>query len=209
LSLCFNWAPRHEGVLGEWRISPTHSLASALDGGEWSASRPDRFTPRERAPGTHSIGGWVGSRVVLDAVVKRKIPSPHRESNPITPIVQPVAQLYTDWAIAALCNKEFLRKMNATEIFLSYLYKFSLLLVFHKEMQVSSSESSCSNVSVCLSPVIAFESFDAFSWKHVVRGHPTLYFPVIVVPIWRPREILLGVIFRYFNKISSDVGCLP
>jgi hypothetical protein len=28
-----------------------HSLTSALDGGEWSASRPGRFTPRERAPG--------------------------------------------------------------------------------------------------------------------------------------------------------------
>jgi len=27
-------------------------LTSALDGGEWSASRPGRFTPRERAPGT-------------------------------------------------------------------------------------------------------------------------------------------------------------
>jgi len=22
----FNWTPRHEGVLGEWRYSPTHSL---------------------------------------------------------------------------------------------------------------------------------------------------------------------------------------
>jgi hypothetical protein len=32
-------------------------------------------------------------RAVLDAVVKRKIPSPCRESNPRTPIVQPVAQL--------------------------------------------------------------------------------------------------------------------
>jgi hypothetical protein len=29
-----------------------------LDGGEWSASRPGRFTPRERAHGTHRIGGW-------------------------------------------------------------------------------------------------------------------------------------------------------
>jgi hypothetical protein len=36
----------------------------------------------------------VGSRAVLDAV-KRKIPSPRRESNPRTPIVQPVAQRYT------------------------------------------------------------------------------------------------------------------
>jgi hypothetical protein len=37
----------------------------------------------------------------LDAVLKRKIPSHRRESNPRTPIVQPVAQRYTDWAIAA------------------------------------------------------------------------------------------------------------
>jgi hypothetical protein len=34
----------------------------------------------------------VGPRAVLDAVVKRKIPSPRRESKPRTPIVQPVAQ---------------------------------------------------------------------------------------------------------------------
>jgi hypothetical protein len=79
-----------------------HALTSALDGGEWSASRPGRFTPRERAPGTHWIGGWVGPKAVLEAVVKRKIPSPRRESNPRTPIVQPVAQLYTDWAITAI-----------------------------------------------------------------------------------------------------------
>jgi hypothetical protein len=31
-------------------------LTSALDGGEWSVSRPGHFTPKERAPGTH----WVG-----------------------------------------------------------------------------------------------------------------------------------------------------
>jgi hypothetical protein len=30
-------------------------------------------------PGTHWIGDWVGPRAVLDAVVKRKIPSPRRE----------------------------------------------------------------------------------------------------------------------------------
>jgi hypothetical protein len=99
LSLCFNLAPRHEGVLGKWRYSSTHSLTSALDGGEWSASRPGRFTTKKRDLGTHWIGGWVSPRAVLDAVVKRKIPSPRWESNPRTPIVQPVAQRYTDWAI--------------------------------------------------------------------------------------------------------------
>jgi hypothetical protein len=51
-----------------WRYSSTHSLTSALDRGEWSASRPCRFTPRESAPGTHWRGGWVGPRVVLDAI---------------------------------------------------------------------------------------------------------------------------------------------
>jgi len=57
-------------------------LTSALDGGEWSASRSGHFTPSERAPGTHWLGGWVGPRAGLNAVVRRKIPSPSRHSNP-------------------------------------------------------------------------------------------------------------------------------
>jgi hypothetical protein len=66
-------------------------LISALDGGEWPVLRSGRFIPRERAPGTHWIGSWMGPSAVLDTVVKRKIPSPCRESYPRTPIVQPVA----------------------------------------------------------------------------------------------------------------------
>jgi hypothetical protein len=96
LSLCLTKKHAMKAVLGEWKYSSTHSLTSALDGGEWSASRPGRFTSRERVLGTRWIGGWVGPRSVLDAVVKRKIPSPRRESNPRTPIVQPVAQRYTE-----------------------------------------------------------------------------------------------------------------
>jgi hypothetical protein len=42
------------------------------------------------------MGGWVGLRAVMDAVEKRKIPGPLWESNPRTPIFQPVAQRYTD-----------------------------------------------------------------------------------------------------------------
>jgi hypothetical protein len=45
-------------------------LTSALVGGEWSASRPGRFTPRETAPGTHCIGGWVDPRAGLDNMEK-------------------------------------------------------------------------------------------------------------------------------------------
>jgi hypothetical protein len=87
--------------LREWRYSSTHSLTLAVDGGEWSASRTGSFTPRKRVPGTLWIGGWVGSKAVLDAVVKRKIPSPRRESNPSTPIVQAVAQRCTDSGIGS------------------------------------------------------------------------------------------------------------
>jgi hypothetical protein len=71
-----NLAPHHEGVLGEWRYSSTNSLTLALDGGEWSASRLGRCTPRETDPGTNWLGDWVGPRAVLDAVVKGNIPSP-------------------------------------------------------------------------------------------------------------------------------------
>jgi hypothetical protein len=47
-------------------------LTSALVGGEWSASRPGRFTPGERAPGIYWIRGWLGYRVIFDQGVKRQ-----------------------------------------------------------------------------------------------------------------------------------------
>jgi hypothetical protein len=43
-------------------------LTSALDGGQWSASRPGRFTPGERVAGAHWIGGWVGQKASVEAV---------------------------------------------------------------------------------------------------------------------------------------------
>jgi hypothetical protein len=52
-------------------------LTSDLVGGEWSASRSDRFTLGDRAPGTHWIGGWVDPRAGLHNMEKWKflIPS--------------------------------------------------------------------------------------------------------------------------------------
>jgi hypothetical protein len=38
-------------------------LTSALDRGEWSDSRPGRFTPGKTAPVIHWIEGWVGHKV--------------------------------------------------------------------------------------------------------------------------------------------------
>jgi hypothetical protein len=53
---------------GSGGIAP-HVLVSALDEDEWSASRPNRFIPRERVPRTHWIGSWVDIRAGLDEVV--------------------------------------------------------------------------------------------------------------------------------------------
>jgi hypothetical protein len=65
------------------------TFSSVLAGGEWSASHPGRFTPEERAPGTHWIGGWVDPRARLDAVEKRKFLT-------LLGSVQPVESRYTD-----------------------------------------------------------------------------------------------------------------
>jgi hypothetical protein len=51
-------------------------LTSALVGDEWSVTRPSRFTPGERAPGTHWIRCWVGLRAGLDDMEKRKFLHP-------------------------------------------------------------------------------------------------------------------------------------
>jgi hypothetical protein len=73
--------------MGSGGIAPPF-LTLKLDGDEWSASRPGRFTPGERAPGSDWIGGWVDSRADLEAVEKRFFP-PCRESNPGRPACSP------------------------------------------------------------------------------------------------------------------------
>jgi hypothetical protein len=75
VSLCLTKHHAMKTYWGSGGIVP-RIFSSARDGGEWSASRPGRFTTRERAPSTHCTGGWVGPRAVLDTVVKRKILSP-------------------------------------------------------------------------------------------------------------------------------------
>jgi hypothetical protein len=58
--------------MGSGCIDPLF-LTSALVGREWSTSRPGRFTPGERHPGTHWIGDWVDLRAGLDDLENRKI----------------------------------------------------------------------------------------------------------------------------------------
>jgi len=67
-----NYVPRHENIPGLTKHYATNMywgvkvqlcafFISALDGGEWSTSRPGRLTSGERDLGTHCIGVWVGS----------------------------------------------------------------------------------------------------------------------------------------------------
>jgi hypothetical protein len=48
-------------------------LHSVSVGAEWSSSHSGRFTPRQNAPGTHWIGGWLGPGTCLDEMESRKI----------------------------------------------------------------------------------------------------------------------------------------
>jgi hypothetical protein len=59
-------------VYGDWMYRST----STLVGGEWSTSRPGRFTPGERAPGTQWIGDWVDLRAGLDDLENKKFLTP-------------------------------------------------------------------------------------------------------------------------------------
>jgi hypothetical protein len=62
-----NKALRHENVC-------THIETSAVDGCEWSASRSGIFTPMERDPDTHGIGGWVALSRYGRGGEEKKIP---------------------------------------------------------------------------------------------------------------------------------------
>jgi hypothetical protein len=99
-SLCFS-ITKHHALKAYWAsrgIAPR-----ILDLGtrwRWVVSfTPPPLYPQGKSPWYPLDTRLGGPRTVLDAVVKRKIPSPRREWNPRTPILQPATQRYTDWAI--------------------------------------------------------------------------------------------------------------
>jgi hypothetical protein len=82
---------------GSGGIAPPY-LTSVLVGDEWSASRPGRFTPGGRVPGTHWIGGWADPRTGLDAAEKKK------------------------WYLAGVSNRKIILMIT---IILTYLHAYS------------------------------------------------------------------------------------
>jgi hypothetical protein len=75
-------------------------FTSALVGGKWLASYPNRFIPGERDPDSHWIGGLVDPSAGLDDV--EKIIDPTGTRTPSIPsVVQFVASRFTGYAIPA------------------------------------------------------------------------------------------------------------
>jgi hypothetical protein len=79
-----NFSTISDDIWGSGGTAPPF-LTSALDAGEWSASRSCCFIPGERVLGAQKKGGWVGPRVGKSAVEKRII-FQCRESSPGPPV---------------------------------------------------------------------------------------------------------------------------
>jgi hypothetical protein len=92
-------ATRHGGVWrGERRYNSYSFLTSALDGGEWSASRPGRALPPGKGPPVpiEQEAGWAPEPVWTQGLEEKSSASVGDR----TPIVQPVVKHKTDWATA-------------------------------------------------------------------------------------------------------------
>jgi hypothetical protein len=91
-------------------------LTSALIGGEWSASRPGRFTPGERAPFTHWIGGCGrrGEEKILDHTGTRT-PTPRSSSLSLYRLSCPGSYVYIYIYIYIYIYKRIILKLIAVE----------------------------------------------------------------------------------------------
>jgi hypothetical protein len=87
-------------------------LTSSLTAGEWSPSRPGRFTPEEKTPGTHWIRGWVGPQSQSGRLGEEKILDATGTRTPDFLIAHPVASRYTDYAIPAPCLIKYGDKLS-------------------------------------------------------------------------------------------------
>jgi hypothetical protein len=83
-----NYAPRHEGMWGSGDIAPLIRNLGTRWGWVVSFTRRPLY-PQGKASVTHLIGDWVGRRVDVDAMAKRKIAA---FLGSRTPVVQPVAK---------------------------------------------------------------------------------------------------------------------
>jgi hypothetical protein len=88
--------------------SSTHSLTSALVGGEWSASRHGRFTHRKRVPFyplDRRLGG-PQSRSGRSGEEKNSQPLPGLEPPVIQPVANEVIKMYDFYSLSLYCPQD-------------------------------------------------------------------------------------------------------
>jgi hypothetical protein len=88
---------RYEGAWGETKYSSYSFSTSALDGGEWSASRPGRALSPRKGPPIPIVqeAGWASESVWTQRLEEKSF-HPCRGSNFDRLVVQPVARYYTE-----------------------------------------------------------------------------------------------------------------
>jgi hypothetical protein len=100
---------------------------SALDGGEWSASRPGRALPPGKGPPVPigEEGGWAPEPVWTQRIEEKSfVPAGDR-----TPVVQPVVRHYTAWATPDptwwICSRVMFFAVSIVHVFMfdaAFLY---------------------------------------------------------------------------------------
>jgi hypothetical protein len=93
-------------------------FTSALDGGEWSTSRLDRYTPGETDTGTHLIGVWVDPRAGLNAMnYKKSLALQAIEPRLLGPPVR---------SVVAIPTEVFNSRKNRNNSFRIHIYTYNL-----------------------------------------------------------------------------------
>jgi hypothetical protein len=99
--------------------------------------------PQERTPGTSWIGGWVGPGAGLYAVVKRKIPSPCRDSKPPPPHSPVRSSVLYRWATPAPIERDADIIFCISERFRGERHRlFQVLWRFHPEKSEKNTETA-------------------------------------------------------------------
>jgi hypothetical protein len=112
----------HEGAWGERRHRSYSFSTSALDGGEWSASRPGRaLVPRKGPPvPTVQEAGWAPEPIWTQRLDEKSFRL-CRGSNLDRPVVQPVGRHYIDWATRLTKNYDIEDNFNGMISLLNFV----------------------------------------------------------------------------------------
>jgi len=152
---------------------------------------PGRFTPRERFPGTHWIGGWVGPRAILDAVLKRKIPSPCHRSNHRTLIIFSTRE-------PVCCNSRLDSKRVNIKLLYPQVFQYNFLATFWYAFLVS---------PMCATSTTHLTLLDLLGWKYSPQ-HSTLnlFFPSKLGVSFAPIHYMNSSYYTWSDQRSWSTG---